>query len=490
MTHKKFFEAKHYNLFGLAVNLIFIGVWYFANDGLAFWDDFTYLNFANEINQGTFEITTNHFTSRVALLYPVAWIIDFLGINEFSMTVFPLICGLAVLNILLWMGHLYHHWLGVLAACFFVCDYHVITFVTHLFPEMSITLFIFGALVAYDRANRGEGDHRLLALMTATGLFLAFLTKMTIILVGPLFLFLLINDFWRRKENRSFWLISSVLLVFFVLVNGFWYKEVYGNFFYRFQNISDNHEATVKTFFDKDGLTILKRLTYLPLLGFLRGGFFIPLFFALPSLLKLKKADWSLKDPEKLWLVAFLIILATWWFMSTNWKYYSPMPVDMRHITFLIPIMLMAGGMYWTKTPLLAAIRYSKVKFGLVALLVIPLYKVIHSGDKHFTEVNALIRTELLQNEQPIRVFTDGLISYGYPYFYNFEPTEDKYIWFFELNGALPQAGDFLLVNEAYLNERYQDFDNLNEFKEKVNQMGLRLDNMSEGAIELYRIVR
>lgn len=490
MSEKKFFDVRLYNRFGLMANLVFIIIWYFANDGLAFWDDFTYLNFANQINEGTFEITNNHFTSRVAFLYPVAWIIKYVGINQFTITIFPLFCGLLVLNLLLWLGHLYHHWLGLLTATFFICDYRVITFITHLFPEMSITLFIFGALVAYDRVNRGEGDHRLLALMTSGGLFLAYLTKMTVIMVGPLFLFLFINDYWRRSSNKSYWLITVILLLFFVLCNGFWYQEVYGDFYYRFGNISDNHEATTKTFFDKDCLTILKRLTYLPLLVFFKGSFFIPFFFALPALLKIRKSDWHIINPEKLWPIAVLVILATWWLMNATWRNISPRPVDIRHLTFLIPIMLMAGGMYWVKTPLLTAIRYSKVKFGIAFLLIIPLFKIIHSEDRNFNELDELIRNELSPNEQPIRVFTDGLTSYGYPYFYDFKATKDQYIWFSEMKGEIPEKGDYLLINQPYLNERYEDNKNLKIFKELIDKQGLKLDPLFGEKIDVYRIVQ
>lgn len=487
MTHQKFFDQRRYNTFGLLANLIFLLVWYLANDGLAFWDDYSYLNFANEINQGTFQVSQNHFTSRVAVLYPVAWIIDVLGINEFSMAVYPLICGIIVLNLLLWLGQLYHHWIGVLATTFFVCDYHVITFITHLFPEMPMMLFLFGALVAYDRANRREGDIRLLGLFTATGIFLAFLTKMTVILIGPLFLFLFINDFWLKKTNKSYWLITLVLLVFFVLANGFWYQELYGDFFYRFSNISDNHEASVKTFFDKDNITLLKRLTYLPLLGFTRGGFFIPLLFALPSLFTLRRGGWKLNDPEKLWPLAMLVILSTWWLMSTNWKYYSPMPVDTRHITFLIPIMLMAGGTYWTKTPLLTAVRYSKVRYLLALLLFIPVYKIWHSGDRNFEELQSIVKTELVNQEEEVVVFTDGLVSYGYGYFYGLKPTDDEYIWFSELEGRKPGAGDYLLVNPPFLNERYDDFNNLERLKEMAGTAQLRLVRVGGTHVELYR---
>lgn len=490
MTHQKFFSDSKYRWFGLAANLVLVVTWYLANDGLAFWDDYSYLNLANTINEGSFTITSNHFTSRVALLYPVAWIIEHLGINQFSITVFPLICGLLTLNILLWVGNLYHHWLGVFAATFFVCDYHVITFVTHLFPEMPMTLYTLAALVAYDRVNRKEGDHRLWALVLSTSIFLAFLTKMTVIVLGPLFVYLFVNDYWLKRTNRSFWLISVVLLLFFVLANGFWYQEVYGDFFYRFSNISDNHEATSKTFFDKSALTILKRLTYLPLLGFMRGGFFIPLLFALPAVITLKKSDWKVEDPDKLWPVATVFILGTWWFMSTNWKYYSPMPVDTRHITLLIPVMLVAGGMYWTKTHLLSAIRYSSVRYLLTLLLVIPIYKVATANDRNFKGVEVIFNDVLSPESEAATVFTDGLISYGYPYFYELKPVNLNFVWFSEMNGSQPENGDYLLLNPAYFNDRYNDAENLERFKKQIENLGLKLELVSRGDVQLFKLVK
>lgn len=488
MSHQNFFRQRDYNWYILIANLSFLLVWYLANDGLAFWDDFTYLNFANQVNDRSFTITDNHFTSRVAMVYPVAFVIKFLGINAFTITAFPFFCGVLILNLFLWLGNRYHHWLGILTSVLFICDYRIITFITHLFPEMSMALFLFGGLVAYDLTNRGDGDHRLLALITSGLIFLAFLTKMTVILIGPLFLFLFVNDFWRKGKNKSYWLITVVLLVFFVLANGLWYREVYGDFFYRFSNISANHEATSKTFFDKDSLMILKRLTYLPLKGFLSGGFFISLLFAMPALLKLKKGDWKLNSPEKLWPVAVLFILGTWWFMSTNWKYYSPMPVDMRHLTFLIPIMLMAGGWYWIKTHLLSAIRYSKTKYLLLLFLLIPIYKILKSGDTNYRELEDVITSHISSESKGNQVFTDGLTSYGHQYFYDFEEIETVFIWFSEMNGAKPNSGDYLLVNPAYLNERYHDSNNLESFKNQVVQNGYQLIPISEGKVKLYQI--
>ncbi len=465
----------------LAYNLFFIGVWYLANDGLAFWDDFTYLNFADQVNKGTFEITRNHFTSRVAMIYPVAKVISILGINSLTITVFPLFCALVVLNLLFYLGRRINIWLGLIGGLLIVCDYHMIIFSTHLFPELPMTLYVLLALVSYDTINRREGDHRFLALLTALSIFGAFLTKTTIFLLIPLFVFLFWNDWFRRRKHRSYWLITAVTLVFFVVLNGVFYYETKGDFFYRFSNISNNHEATVKTFFDKSSLEIIKRLTYLPLLGFTRGGFFIPLIIALPALFSIKKASWRLDDAKSLWPVSIVFILAAWWFMSTNWKFYSPMPLDTRHITFIIPLFIISGVNWWTNHDLFK--KYASVKWSfllLIPFLAIPAYRILKADDRHFNDLEKAFQQKVLPSKEIGTVFTDGLISYGYPYFYNFEDTDQSFEWFSETYMEI-EKGDAILINPAYLNDRYSDNGNLDALIKRATSLGdLDCDKIGE----------
>ena len=191
------FERKIYGryiLIQLTFNLLFLGFWYFGNQGLAFWDDYTYLNFANQINYELFEVTRNHFTSRVGLLYPVAWIIRWVGIDSLTITIFPLCSGLLVLNLLMWYGKRTQIWVGIIGGLFIICDYHFLHFATHLFPELPLAACVLIALMSYDLVNRKEGDHRFLGLLTALALFGAFLIKTSIFLLVPLFLFLFFND--------------------------------------------------------------------------------------------------------------------------------------------------------------------------------------------------------------------------------------------------------------------------------------------------------
>lgn len=475
-------------------NLTFMAVWFFANEGLSFWDDYTYLNFADELNQGSFEIDENHFTSRIAIIYPTAWVIEYLGINQYTMVVYPLICGLTLLNLFGWLGHRINRWIGVVGGLLILCDYHIITFSNHLFPEMPMTLFVFLSVMGYYLVLKDEAVPRMAGLLSALALFAAFLTKTTVVLVLPLFLFLFIND-RLRKRNGSFWLVFVSLSVFFVLLNGFWYMEIKGDFFYRFQNIANNHVATAKTFFDKDSGTILARLTYLPLLGFLRGGFFIPLLLALPAVFKLRKKHFKLENPEALWPVATLFLLLTFWFMSTSWRYYSPLPTETRHIAFFIPIMIMTAATFWPHQRLFLLLNKRWLAIGLVCcLLAIPVYAITKSGRRNFSQEQSLVKEYLVADTSSQWVITDGLNSYGYPYFYDFQEPEDHYLWFSELApGQLESAATsgqaYVLLNRAYFNEEYGDSDNYLKLSFDLDQLGYELVELSKmGEAVLYRV--
>ena len=497
MIPEKVISGRLYTRLILLANLFFIAVWYLSNQGLSFWDDFTYLNFANELNEGRFEITDNHFTSRITLIYPVAYVIKYLGISQYTMVVFPLLCGLVLLNTFLWLGHRVNRWIGVIGGLLILCNYHLIYFSNHLFPEMPLALSVFLCLMGYYMVLKDEMVPRMAGLLSALALFAAFLTKTTVVLLLPLLLYLFIND-RLRKRNGSFWLVFVSLSIFFFLLNGFWYMEVKGSFFYRFQNIANNHVPTAKTFFDKDGEAILARLTYLPLLGFLKGGFFIPLLLALPSVFKLKKASFKLKRPEDLWPVTLLFLLLAFWFFSTSWRYYSPLPTENRHIVYFIPIMIMCAATFWPFQKPFDLLRNKSLAILLVlAFVSIPVYAILQSGKKQFKAQEELIQQYVVEDSGQQLVITDGLTTYGHAYFYGFGEVNDDYMWFSEPEPAMlkqymndPGSSVWLLVNRAYFNEEYDDTANLEAM---ANELGVDLQSeplYSLGAVQLFEVKR
>ena len=260
---------------------------------------------------------------------------------------------------------------------------------------------------------------------------------------------------------------------------------------YRFENIANNHVATVKTFFDKESL-LWKRLTYLPLITFTKGGYFIPLLLALPAIIGLKRKDFNLKQADKFWPIASLILMPSYWFFSTNWRYYSPLPLETRHIAFFIPAFIMTAVTFWPQHLWFELLKHKAVVIAVVlGFLLIPAYTIYKSGNRGFKAEQSIVQQYLVEDKTAQTVITDGLNSYGYPYFYNFNQIEDEYLWFSEMDFSQIEVGDYVLLNEAYFNEEYNDTANFAAFKKAVAEKQWRLDLIEEkGRVKLYRIGR
>ena len=482
-------------LFQITLNLILVAVWYLSNEGLLFWDDFSYLNLAHQINDGSFQISTNHFTSRVVLIYPVSWFLDWFGINQYTIVLYPLICSIVLLNLVFWLGGKINQWAGLIGGLLIVCDYHLIYFSNHLFPELPLALCVFVFLLSYSLLLKNEIIPRFAGLVAALALFGAFLIKTTVILLIPLIIYLFIND-RKQRRNGSFWLVFGFLSIFFFVLNGFWYLEVKGHFLYRFQNIANNHVATPKTFFDKGGIELLKRLTYLPILGFLKGGFFIPLLLALPAIVKLRRKDFRITESNKFWPVASVFLLLAYWFLSTNWRFYSPIPTENRHIVFFIPVLIMTAAIHWSGWSMFEWTRKNYLAMVFVlGLLLIPGYSIYRSDRTNFKEMTEVIKSAFVENQAAQLVITDGLTSYGYQYFYGMSGAEDVYLWFSETETVeILQSFDdsaYLLVNRAYFNADYDDEGNFGRFIEMLQENEINIGLMQEeGSVELYLLTK
>lgn len=124
----------------------------------------------------------------------------------------------------------------------------------------------------------------------------------------------------------------------------------------------------------------------------------------------------------------------------------------------------------------------------LVALCVIPAYKIVQARQSHFALLEATMSSYFVQDEAAQRVFTDGLMQYGAAYFYRFQPTEDQYIWFAKLQGAKPKAGDYLMFVPHQLPRRFDDMQGLENFRKEVRIQGLVLDTLATEGVKLFKL--
>ena len=71
-------------------------------------------------------------------------------------------------------------------------------------------------------------------------------------------------------------------------------------------------------------------------------------------------------------------------------------------------------------------------------------------------------------------------MSYGYPYFYDFEASDDTYDWWVGMDFETIRQGDYLLVNRGVLNDRYEEPGYLQLLRNSIASKGFSLEFLEE----------
>jgi len=307
-----------------ALLLWFVLLWLFF-DGFYFYDDIYYVRKAVELLQGKLHL---HYLMdhRVGLYVPVAFFIALGGMHEWTVLAYPVIC-VFLLCVLLWR---YNSW-GWVAVLFLITDYYVFYFAAKLYPDTVLMLWVSVACMALERRSGGSKP----ALIMVGALFIAFLTKETVIWLLPALLWILAQDLLRR-QHLLFWryacLLGGVLLALYF---GY-YAWRWGHPFYRFLLIQAEHSPNCGAFsyYDKPWIYTLRRITYQPLLMFVGADMWTAIAGALLAVVM----EWRRKRALSVWSISFLGMLCMFWFFTTSFRYYNPITLHARMVLPLVPL--------------------------------------------------------------------------------------------------------------------------------------------------------
>jgi hypothetical protein len=202
------------------------------------------------------------------------------------------------------------------------------------------------------------------------GLFLGFITKETIVFLAPFPLLLAWLDWKNKTLQPAFYLglVGFGMALGSIYLGYFWAK--FGNPFYRFDSIQDGHYVSEFTYADKSGWMMLKRLTILPIVTFVERAYWIWLVFSLPALLQIRKNPHSTAATFGL---ALLSLLACFWLMSTNFRFYNPLYLNPRHLIILVPVfsfLIATGWEEWKSNPRLISLMTTLILLGAGISLV------------------------------------------------------------------------------------------------------------------------
>ncbi|MFC5623460.1 hypothetical protein [Algoriphagus winogradskyi] len=323
----------------LAGLLFLFAYWLFGFDGITFSDDIYYLLAGQKFWEGTMEINDYHFSSRWGAYVPSGLIGFFLGFDPHKISLISFLSyGLTLFLLLKILPKSTPAWVLVLWFCTQVYFLH---FLTKVYPDSLLVLWtcLVPAAAVYRKSNPAIAGFVLIA-----ALFMGFLTKETIVLLGPFPILLFYLDWKKQNLNKTFYtaiLVTGILLSVGYL-GYFWIK--FGDPLHRVTSINAGHYISEFTYADKGFWSIVKRLTILPIITFVERSYWAWMVFAIPGIaLGLR----SRKTPIVEFSLAFLCLLIGFWFMTSTLDFYNPIYLNPRHLIILVPILSMLIAMGW-----------------------------------------------------------------------------------------------------------------------------------------------
>ncbi len=353
-TRQNIFQ-KHLAFF--AGSLFLIGYWIFGFDGITFSDDVFYLLAGKNFWEGTMEINGYHFSSRWGAYVPSGLIGYFLGFEPHRISLISLISYLGSLFLLYKvLPKSFPAWVLVLWFCTHVYFMH---FLTKVYPDSSLVFWT--CLVPVAAIYRNSKPY-LSSFLFIFALFAGFLTKETIVFMAPLPILLFLFDWKSDAISKTFYLslVSFGLLFGLGYIGYFWIE--FGDPFYRISSIQAGHYISEFTYADKGIWSVLKRLTWLPIVTFVERAYWPWLIFAIPGITLAWKNRTS---PGIEFSLAFLSLFLCFWFMSTNLKFYNPLYLNPRHLIVLIPILAFLIALGWSEWQ--SNSRMKKILIGVLA---------------------------------------------------------------------------------------------------------------------------
>ncbi len=485
-------------------------------DGLHFYDDVGYLKTAISLKNkdlATVLNTSHEQAHRFGFLLPLAFLHNFLPFHEFTHILWNVLVSIfGVLLLYFWLEKYQKNW-GLLAALLLGLDYYYLYLCNKIYPDTQAAVLCFLAvLIVWEQTKPKQIwlaqvknqitlpfkiIHIAWALLAVACLFVAFITKLTSIFIFPFlffyFLYLALNHkFFSLQVN----FVCYFLLFSFLVIFGYFivYQYFTNDFLFCFHAIETNRYADALSYFDKSFDKIIVRLTYEPVLMFMKAGYFVNFCFALPVILH------SWKNLEKnentrlflnFWTFALLSMLLFYWFGSTSLAVYSPIPLDYRMFVVISPFLAVVAlfgllrsfhavsyqliysisfgigamiscfvlhsqnwliyfllsalfSVFYIKNYFFAAKQKYRQKqkvqiFLCVALFFIlaihPFYTLLHSSSANYWAEKQVIRQHLpamTDKNTSIEVFADSRLAASYDFYYAFQPP--KNIHFFTFN--------------------------------------------------------
>jgi hypothetical protein len=309
---------------------------FFAYFGHYGFDDMHYAQWAAAWSRNGFSVTDDHYTFRWGLLWPLSAVYSLFGINDHSSALVALLAALSVVWVLTKVTTTlpaHAQWIAVFACL--TCEW-VLFYSDKIMPDILVMAGATWAFYAVYKAYFFPEKSALnLALQFNLALWFAFLAKETIVFVLPAFGVLLLTFRSQWTQIRPFagyaaLVFAGCLLLYAGVVYG-----LTGEVGSRFKAIALNSYFNTCSYDQLPIEHLYRRIGYEFWRMLLGTGIavFFPLLFIRPR-----------SEQARFWWVLSMALLLLGNFMSTSYRSYVPLCLDIRHYLFVVPVLSLMGA--------------------------------------------------------------------------------------------------------------------------------------------------
>lgn len=307
-------------------------------------DDLNYIRYAVQLaNNGQLSVLTNdHFALRWGTIVLTAVCIKILGLNLLATCCGSLIAiGLTAYCIKWLMANANLAQYG-LALFLFFFNYSTVFFAHRVLADVGVAACVAVAYTMYAKSNNGAKRWSY-AVGFAGALLWAVITKETIVITIPLWMWLLTTDVLQKQKHHFWWLAVLLCVCGMVVYLGVfaWYT---GNPWYRLKVLEQNAYLNECSYHLLPLTVTLQRIGYQLWQAFLLNGnalYFLPACWAFVYRNQIFS---SAQTHEKRLVTAFVVLLLSSNFMSVSFTEYVPLCNDPRHFYFVMPFACIAAS--------------------------------------------------------------------------------------------------------------------------------------------------
>lgn len=368
------------------------------------------------VNGQPFFLNEDFFSYRWGFIALTSLSYACFGVGDHASAVVPILVLLATVGFIFIILKKHPAEVAIVAAILCALDPWTMYYSDKIMPDTTVALTIVVAFYLLHQQSFATQKHKKLqsAFLFTTVLFFGYLTKQSILLLFPVFLYLFVLQYWRG-EQRTFWNYTILCCVLFGLAYLALIAYLTGDPFMRFRaveagledNLGKGRSFAFCNYAIQPWSALWNRIFYEMPQRFLSTGMLTSMAFALPALWGTKW--WQAKNSADYWkLVAVGSALAAN-FMTTSYKAYLPICPDIRHFLFLIPLFaVVAARKAWAFLQKKEGARAYLSIFALVTTLAF--YLDIGNMKWLYAFLWGLMFLRVLL---PVRSWATGLLSLG-----------------------------------------------------------------------------